>query len=389
MLSNTATFVLIALGTVIGLAGTDLVLPAIPGLPSALNGDAQTAQYVLAAFAAGTGIGLLVYGELGTRFRIGSLLVFSLSAYAIFSATATLASDLVTLSVIRFLQGLVSAGPAVFAPVMIKAMYDDTASIAALGRIGSIESITPALAPLLGAWLLTFADWKASFYLTAIVAAVLTLAWLVAAKTRHRFDLAKPTSPLGYGALVKDLAFIRHALSQAFTLGALLIIVFAAPAVITRSLGGDLSDFITMQVIGIAFFILAANTSHLVVKRFGTDQTILTGTTTSALGCISIFCLGLLPQPGLPGLWFLFIFVNIGLGLRGPPGFFKALQAAGENESRGSALIILFAMLTAALGTAIAAPYVDQGLTQVALLASVIAVTAALLSIPARTADER
>ena len=178
MLSKTTTFVLIALGTVIGLAGTDLVLPAIPSLPEALGGDLQTAQFVLAAFAAGTGIGLLIYGELGTRFSIGNLIIASLIGYAILSFLAVFASSLVELSIVRFFQGSVAAGPAVFAPVMIKSMYQPTQAVAALGRIGSIESITPALAPILGAWLLTAFDWKSSFYLTAAIAMFLSVFWI-------------------------------------------------------------------------------------------------------------------------------------------------------------------------------------------------------------------
>ena len=66
-MNKSATFFLVALGTVVALAGTDLVLPAIPSLPEHLGGDLQPSQWVLAAFAAGTGVGLLVYGEAGTH----------------------------------------------------------------------------------------------------------------------------------------------------------------------------------------------------------------------------------------------------------------------------------------------------------------------------------
>ena len=50
-------FVLIAAGTTLGLAGTDLILPAVPSLPKALGGEIAIAQFVIAAFVAGTAIG--------------------------------------------------------------------------------------------------------------------------------------------------------------------------------------------------------------------------------------------------------------------------------------------------------------------------------------------
>ncbi|MEM7431961.1 MAG: MFS transporter [Pseudomonadota bacterium] len=384
MLSKTATFILIALGTVVGLAGIDLVLPAIPGLPDALGGDLKSAQYVLAAFAGGTGIGLLVYGELGARFKLGTLLVLSLTTYAVLSLLATLAPSTHALSLTRFFQGLAAAGPAVFAPVMIKSMYDETGSIIALGRLGSIESITPALAPVLGAWLLTLADWKLSFYVTAFVAIALSLAWVLSPATRRQFGYSQRSSTGGYSALFKNLTFLRHAISQAFTLGALLIIVFAAPVVITHALDGSLSDFIIMQVTGIAFFILAANTSHRVVQRLGAAPTILLGTACTALGCVALFIASVVSKPAIELIWLLFVFVNLGLGIRGPAGFFQALKASGDNDSRGSALIILFVMLTTALGTAAVAPFVEQGFVQVAARASAVAIIAVWLSISRR-----
>ena len=70
-------FVLIASGTVLGIAGTDLVLPAVPSLPGQLGGSIEVAQLVLAAYAFGTLVGLLTFGELGARFDPRKLLIWS------------------------------------------------------------------------------------------------------------------------------------------------------------------------------------------------------------------------------------------------------------------------------------------------------------------------
>jgi MFS family permease len=66
---------LVVAATVLGLVGTDLVLPAIPSLPEALGGDPGAAQLVIAAYVAGTGIGLLAFGALGDRFATRTLFV--------------------------------------------------------------------------------------------------------------------------------------------------------------------------------------------------------------------------------------------------------------------------------------------------------------------------
>ncbi len=104
-----AAFALVLCGTVLGIAGTDLVLPAVPGLPAALGGTPATAQLVLATFVAGAGVGLLLFGELGARFDQPRLLALSLFAYAAASAGCGQAGSLELLVALRFLQGAAGA----------------------------------------------------------------------------------------------------------------------------------------------------------------------------------------------------------------------------------------------------------------------------------------
>jgi MFS family permease len=370
--------ILITIGAVLGLAATDLVLPAIPILPDVVTGSAESAQWVLAGFALGTGVGLLIFGKLGTGFRLVDILVVSLLAFAVLSFFATQVESLVAMSIVRFLQGIAASASAVYAPVMIKQLYEGSAAIAMIGRLGSIESIAPAIAPIIGLFLLNSYGWQSSFYVVAVVAAALSVAWFAAPNLRGRFGRLDPVAG-GYVALLKNPQFLRYALSQAGTLGAILVIVFSAPKVITASMGGDLSDFIVMQVSGIIFFIIAANMAGIFSRVWGAEKTIFIGSMVSALGCIAIWLVTAFDQETILLLWSFFIFVNLGLGIRGPVGFYQALLASDHDDSRGSAMIILLVMLTAAAGTGIVAPYIEQGLFPVAVAAMVLAVSSVLL----------
>lgn len=376
---NTAFLILlIAAGPVCGLAATDLILPAIPMLPTVLQGTAEAAQWVLAAFAFGTGVGLLVFGELGARYKVGSVLVYSLFAFAGLSFVATQTGTLTEMSTVRFFQGIAASAAPVFAPVMVKRLYSEQDAVAMIGRIGSIESMAPAIAPIVGAMLLSAYGWQSSFHLVAVVAATLGVVWLVAAELRRRFSRLERVAE-GYLALLLDLEFLRYALSQAFTLGALLVIVFAAPKVVTSSLGGDLSDFIVMQVLGITFFVIAANMTRIFTRWWGDENSVVIGSALSAAGCIGILIAAVFDVQSIPLLWFLFAFVNLGLGIRGPVGFYKALMASGANDSRGSALVVFLVMLVTAAGTATVAPYIESGLLPVAIASTVIAVSSVLV----------
>ncbi len=375
------TFAILVCGTILGLAGIDLVLPVIPSLPSAIDGSLEQAQLVLATFAVGTAIGLLVFGELGARFDQRSLLVGALVLYAVLSYLAAQSQTINQLIVVRFFQGLASSAPAVFAPGMIRTLFDQRGALKAIGLMGSIESLTPAFAPVVGAWLLTFADWKASFLITAALALILSVAISLLSVNFVSPGKRSLKSRASYLSLFLNREFMRQSLSHACTLGGLLIFVFGAPTVITTSLGGDLTTFVTMQLIGISLFIISANISDRLVARYGGEFMILLGSSLTALGCTTIFLFAVFGGGDPRWLWLLFAPVNLGLGLRGPPGFYQAVVAAGDNDSRGAALLILFILGAAAAGTAMVAPFITQGLIPLSGMAAGVTISAVVFLI--------
>ena len=369
-------FGLLVLGTILGLAGTDLVLPAVPSLPDTLGGSQAMAQMVLAAFVTGGCIGLLMFGELGARIDQRNLLVLSLAAYALVSLACMAAPSLPALVGLRFAQGLTSSAAAVFAPGMIRAMFSEEKAVGALGFMASIESLIPALAPVLGVWLLVAFGWKSSFLVLGVlslgVAALVTL-------LRHR--MPAPPSTRAPGSYLRHLInpiFLRYALSQAFTLGGLLIFVFGAPAMITKGLGGDLGDFIIMQVTGIAFFIAGSNFAGKLAARLGPEVMILFGSVLSAAGLLGILGYALAGETDPLALAALFVPVNLGLGFRGPPGFYRAVVAARGDDARGSALVLVAILTTTAAGTAIAAPFVTLGMAPLAAIAAAVSCASVL-----------
>ena len=371
-------FVLILAGTILGLAGTDLVLPAIPTLPETIKGSLSQAQLVLAAFTGGTAIGLLVFGELGARYDKKSLLLGTLAAYSITSFLCSFSGTILELVGYRVVQGFFAAAPAVFAPGLIRQLFDDRSALRALGLMGSIESVVPALAPVAGAWLLHYWDWRASFFITAGLTFLLSIIWLFTPVLPTGSAAQQDTvSRSGYLALLRSGSFLRYALSQAFTLGGLLIFVFGAPTVITIGMNGSLSDFVIMQVIGITLFIIASNTVHFLVDRLGTERTIWLGSGLSATGSVAILIYALVTPNREPAmLWILFAVVNLGLGVRGPPGFYQAIIASGGNDARGAALVILLVFATTSIGTALLAPFITLGLLPLAATAAVVSVSA-------------
>lgn len=375
-------FFLVAAGTVLELAGTDLVLPAVPALPHELGGDLASAQWVIAAFVAGVSLGLLVFGAVGPRFGRRQTLIAALIAYSSLSIAGALSTSMAVLIGFRFLQGVAASAPAVFAPAVIRALFDDAGATRAMGLLGSVESLVPAFAPVVGVWLLWLVGWRGAFVLTGALTALLAIGVGMAGRALPSGEGA--ISSGSYLRLVRSPVFLRYALSQAFVLGGLLVFVFGAPAVIVRTMHGDIENFIVMQIVGIGFFILAANLTGLLVKRFGLETMIVGGTLLAAGSALLILAYASVASVRPSALVFFMIPLNLGLGFRGPPGFLEAVKAGEGDDERAASLATLAITAVAAGGTALLAPFIQLGLPALALAAALLEAlaVAALVLLP-------
>ncbi len=368
-------------GTVLGLAGIDLVLPSVPDMPEIFGTTIARSQLVLAAFVAGSTLGLLLFGNLAAHYGRRRLFIWSLLFYAIFSFAAAFSPNIWALVSLRFLQGAAASGAAVLAPGLIRGLFSELGAMRAIGAMGSIEALVPGLAPIAGAWLHISYGWTASFTLTGILVAAICLLVIVRPKLIPSIGTKKNIVPGSYIKLLKNKTYLRYAMSHALILGGLLTFVFTAPAVIIQTMGGTINDFIHMQMVGVSTFIISANIAGSLVKRIGVETVIMLGTIIAFLGTLALVAYAIWGSNEPEHLMYLFWLLNTGLGLRGGPGFVRALAAAHDDDDRASALMILSVTALAALATALVAPLIKTGLFALTIATALIVLPALLLMI--------
>ena len=366
-------------GTVLGLSGMDLVLPAVPSLPDVFSTTIATSQLVLATYVAGTALGLLTFGSLAAHIGRRKLFILSLVLFAGSSAIATLSPSIEVLNVIRFIQGVSASGPAVLAPGLIRNLFSELGAIRAIAAMGSIESLTPGLAPVLGAFLFNQYGWEASFFVTAGLTGLLVVIILARPSLIPSIGTKQASGNSSYGKLLKNAKYLRYSLGHASVLGGLLTFVFSAPAVIVETMGGTIDDFIIMQIVGVTTFIVASNTAGHLVARFGVERVIMTGAIVSVVGTLALVAYAFWGPNDPEHLKYLFWMLNVGLGIRGGPGFVRALSAAEGDDDRASALLIFFVTLLASGCTALVAPFITLGLSALTIAVFFIVLPSLLL----------
>jgi MFS transporter, DHA1 family, multidrug resistance protein len=153
---------------------TDLYLPGIPGLVEDLGASDSQGQLTLSVFLMGFALGQLVYGSISDQVGRKPALFIGLIIYSLGSLACTVALDIDTLIAARFVQGLGGAAGPVVARAIVADSYDKLNAARMMAAIAGAMAVVPAVAPVLGSWLLYFFDWRAHF-VALLVLGVVTL----------------------------------------------------------------------------------------------------------------------------------------------------------------------------------------------------------------------
>ncbi|MDE0752805.1 MAG: multidrug effflux MFS transporter [Planktomarina sp.] len=154
----------------------DAMLPALPDIAIQLTAkNPNQVQLILSAFIGGMALGTLVVGPLSDSFGRKNIIYVGAVIYISFSALCMFATDLETIVIARVFQGIGAAAPRVVSQALVRDLYSGREMARITSFIMIIFSIAPAVAPLLGAGLISLFDWRAIFVIFIIFALISTI----------------------------------------------------------------------------------------------------------------------------------------------------------------------------------------------------------------------
>lgn len=372
------------LATGSSMLATDLYLPAIPILPEILNGDAAGAQYTLAVFFATFAVGQLVFGTMADLYNRRTILTWSLSAFALASVACAMAESMETLILLRAIQGFAAAAGTALAPAILREAGDDSIVVRLTSVVSSMEAALPAMAPVLGAWLVVAFGWESTFWLMAIIA-VLTVMALQALSlpSPPPRDPDRPSAATRYWRLMKSRRFMGYQVSHALAFTGLIVFIMSSPYLLVTYLGETTTAFVVMQASLIVAFVIVANLAGKLTDRFGIDQVIMVGAIFQFISGVLFLGLVLFFTDHLGPVSFTLTMLPmaIGLGFRGGPGFARAMAFSGKHTGSAGGLMMFTAMGMSAIGTQLVAPYLVDGPLAVAI-AVIVFCTLSLALLP-------
>ena len=156
----------------------DAMLPALPEIGRTLSPDhINRAQLIITSFVLGMWIGTFFTGPLSDALGRRPVIFGGVILY-ILSAAAAWAADSLELALLaRLTMGLGAAGPRVVAMAVVRDLYSGREMARVVSVAMMIFTLVPAVAPLLGAVIIAFSDWRGIFVAFAAFAVLIAI-WM-------------------------------------------------------------------------------------------------------------------------------------------------------------------------------------------------------------------
>lgn len=157
----------------------DAMLPALPDIASELaSSNPNSAQLIITSFVLGMGFGTLLAGPLSDRFGRRPVIFFGAILYISGAFVAWISSSFELMLLGRVLQGLGASGPRVVALAIVRDIYEGRQMARIVSFAMLIFTLFPAVAPLIGSWIMAGFGWRAIF-LGFVVFSLVSVGWLL------------------------------------------------------------------------------------------------------------------------------------------------------------------------------------------------------------------
>lgn len=342
---------------------TDLYLPSLPGIAEYFRASVHLTNLTLILFFLFFSAGTLLWGPLSDKYGRKPILLIGLATYTAASALCACAGNLYLLIVFRVLQAVGGSAAGSVATAMVKDLYSGRRREAVLALVQSMVLLAPAVAPVLGAFLLKFTTWRGVFWALAGIG-LLSLAGALAMEEtiEHHYEGTIIQVMGRLGTVLKNPGFTS--LLAVFSILGISTMAFIASSSYIYIDGFGLSEqtysyYFALNAMGL----IAGPMLYLQLsKRFSRRSIISSCFLVVALSGVLITLLGNF-RP-----W-LFALTLLPSSLAGscvrPPGTNLMLEQQAGDAGSASSLISCFGILMGSVGMSIIS--IDWGNTIVAL----------------------
>ena len=335
-------FILGALSTISPFA-IDMYLPAFPQIAEAMHTSTARISLSVASYFAGMALGQLFYGPVLDRFGRKLPLYAGLALFIAASMLCLTARTVEWLIVFRFLQGLGGCAAAVAAMAMARDFFPAKETAKIISLLILILSVSPLLAPSVGARVAVYMGWQWVFILLSVFVVLMMAVtkWMLPEGHEPDRTVSLRLSPIvkNYLMVLKEPQFLTYSLAGAFAFSGLLAYVSSSSIIFMEVFHVDAQRY-GLIFAGLAMGFVGSNQVNvLLLRKFSSEQifraTLLIGGPTALVLLIGTVC-GWFALNGTLVLLFISL-TSLGLGF--PNAAALALVPFDRNIGSASAMM--------------------------------------------------
>jgi DHA1 family bicyclomycin/chloramphenicol resistance-like MFS transporter len=386
-LESRRTLVFLAALVALGPLSIDMYLPAMPAMRRAFDSDIAGMHLTVSAYLWGFALFHLACGPLADRYGRRPVLLGGTALFIIASLACALSSNVLELTIARFVQGIGACVGPTLARTITRDVYGPTRAARALSLIALLMALAPAIAPGLGGIMLRYVPWPSIFlFLGAYGALILWLVWrrlpetLPAPQSLHPRRLAANTL-----ILLLHPSFVAVCLLGGLMYAGMMVYLASSGFVFIDMLGVATEWFGLIFLTSVFGYMSGSALSAQLSNRLSSERIMLLGSLTALLGTATMLVAFYLRPTSVLALVLPMTLFALALGLVLPHAMAIALRPfpllAGTASSLfGFLQMGLSAVITAGVGRVLAdspQPLIVSMLG-ISLAATVIAVWLAL-----------
>lgn len=322
--------------SMLGFLATDMYLPAFSQMQDNLSTSASAISSSLSIFLAGFAAAQLFWGPLSDRFGRKPILLAGLSLFSISCLGMIWVQSTELLLVLRFMQAVGVCAAAVSWQALVVDRYSASVAKRTFASIMPLVALSPALAPLVGAWVLNHFNWRVIFALLLVISALLLMFTFTLRETKK--SIAEKLQPQsGLTAMLSSRVYTGNVLIYSASSAGFFAWLTGSPFILSEMGYGPSAIGLSYVPQTIAFLLGGYGCRMVISKIEGTRLLpwLLVG---YAVSVVSLYFIATLTQATLLSLLIPFCLMALVNGACYPIVVANALMAFPANTGKAAAL---------------------------------------------------
>lgn len=177
-------------------SSTDIYVPSLPQMVKDFNTIPAIVNLTLSSYNLGIAFGVLFVGELSNRYGRRNTILYGVACFTIASFLIAVMPSIHAIILLRLIQSLGTAVVVIVPRLILKDSMDAREQIRGNGILLMGLMISPALAPVLGAYIAEYFGWRSCFTFSGIFGILL---WIYCWKTTPETNLTPLANFAGLG----------------------------------------------------------------------------------------------------------------------------------------------------------------------------------------------